>query len=318
MGHRQVGFVGAVHAEHAEELRIRGGVGAEPHDRAGDRVAGGAHQLGQQPARPHAGVDDPAAGVEHRPPRRGDEVDGGRDARRVALDARPVGAVAARLRRRVAAGRELHVLGQVDHHRPRAAGARDVERLVDDAAEVVGLAHEVVVLGAGAGDADGVGFLEGVVADEVGRDLAGQAHDRDRVHHRVGQPGDRVGGAGPRGHQQHPDLAGRARIALGGVNGARLVAHQDVAQLVLAEQHVVDRQHGAAGIAEDHLHAFVQQRAHDDLGPGHLHARGRSGICGGLRLVSHVPAPAPPETRARANATGCRSRTGGAGKTAPN
>ena len=35
--HRQVGLVGAVHAEHAEPLRIGGGIGAEPHQGRGDR-----------------------------------------------------------------------------------------------------------------------------------------------------------------------------------------------------------------------------------------------------------------------------------------
>ena len=35
--HRQVGFVGAVHAEHAEPLRIGRRIGAEPHQRRGDR-----------------------------------------------------------------------------------------------------------------------------------------------------------------------------------------------------------------------------------------------------------------------------------------
>ena len=38
--HRHVGFVGAVHAEHAEPLRIGGREGAEPHQRRGDREAG--------------------------------------------------------------------------------------------------------------------------------------------------------------------------------------------------------------------------------------------------------------------------------------
>ena len=35
--HRPVGFVGAVHAEHAEPLRIGRRKGAEPHQRRGDR-----------------------------------------------------------------------------------------------------------------------------------------------------------------------------------------------------------------------------------------------------------------------------------------
>ncbi len=93
--------------------------------------------------------------------------------------------------------------------------------------------------------------------------------DRDGVHQRVGEAGDRIGRAGAGGHQHAADLAGRARIALGGMHRALLVAHQDVLDLVLLEQRVVDRQHGAARIAEQVLDALVLKRCDDHLGAGH-------------------------------------------------
>ena len=37
--HRHVRFVSAVHAEHAEKLRIAGGIGTEAHQRVGARKA---------------------------------------------------------------------------------------------------------------------------------------------------------------------------------------------------------------------------------------------------------------------------------------
>ena len=64
--HRPVGFPGAVHAEHAEPLRIGRRIGAEPHQRRGDREAGELDQLAQQRAGVRAGIDDAAAGVEQR------------------------------------------------------------------------------------------------------------------------------------------------------------------------------------------------------------------------------------------------------------
>ncbi len=128
--------------------------------------------------------------------------------------------------------------------------------------------HEIVVLGAGPRDAGRVGFLEGVVADQVRRHLAGEADDRDGVHEGIGEAGHGVGGAGTRGHQHDADLARRARVALGGVHRRLLVTHQDVAQLVLLEERVVDREDRAAGIAEDDLDFLVDQGFHQQIGAG--------------------------------------------------
>ena len=170
----------------------------------------------------------------------------------------------------IGAGRELHVLRHVDHDRAGPAGACDVERLVQHLGQIVDVAHQPVVLGAGPGDADGVAFLERVIADQVGRHLPGDADQRDRIHQRVGQRRHHVGGAGTRGHQHHARLAGGARIAFGGVARALLVPHQDVLDVALLKHLVIDRQHRAAGIAEDVLDAMIDQRADDHRCAGHL------------------------------------------------
>ncbi len=91
--HGVVRFPGAVHAEHAEPLRVGGRIGAEAHQRRGDRVAGQVDQLAEQLRRPRAGIDDAAAGVEDRALGLGDQLDRGADRVRVALGARPVGLV---------------------------------------------------------------------------------------------------------------------------------------------------------------------------------------------------------------------------------
>ena len=52
---------------------------------------------------------------------------------------------------------------------PGPAGPGDVERLGDDARQVVGVADEVVVLGHRQRDAVDVDLLEGVLADQRGR-----------------------------------------------------------------------------------------------------------------------------------------------------
>ena len=136
---------------------------------------------------------------------------------------------------------------------------RHINGLVQDARQVVHRFDQVIVLGAGPGDAGGIRFLEGVVADQVGRHLPGQADDRYGVHERVGQSGHRVGGAGSGGDQNRAHPAGGAGITLGGMDRALLVAHQDVSQGVLLEQGVVDRQNRAARIAENDLNPLIHQ-----------------------------------------------------------
>ena len=176
-------------------------------------------------------------------------------------------------RLRIGALGELDVLRDVDHDRPRPAARGDVERLVQHARQVLDALHQIVVLGAGPGDADRVALLEGVVADQMRRHLPGDDDDRDRVAERIGQAGDGIGGAGARRDQHAADLAGRARIAFGGVDRALLVAHQDVLDHLLLEDRVIDRQHRAARIAEDVLHALIGERLDHHFGAGHFPAR---------------------------------------------
>ncbi len=135
--HRPIGFIGAVHAEHAEPLVGRGGEGAQAHQGRGDRRAGDPRQFAQQLARRRAGIDDAAAGIEDRALRRREHVDGLLDQRLVGLHLRAIGLVLDRARLDVARAGDLDVLGDVDHDRAGAARGRDVERLMDDVARAV-------------------------------------------------------------------------------------------------------------------------------------------------------------------------------------
>jgi hypothetical protein len=149
------------------------------------------------------------------------------------------------------------------------------------------------MLGAGPRDAHRVGLLERVGADQMRGHLAGQNHQRNRIHQGIGQAGDRIGCAGPRGHQHNAGLAGGAGIAFRGMGGALLVAHQDMGDAVVGEQRVIDGKHRAAGIAEDMGYALVLERAHHHLSAGQRN-RLSDGVLGGgafrqIRIHSHVP-----------------------------
>ena len=157
---------------------------------------------------------------------------------------------------------------------PGRPGGGDLERLVQGARQFVHVLHQPIVLGAGPGDADRVAFLEGVGADQMGGHLAGEHDQRNGIHQRVGEAGDRIGGAGARGHQHHARLAGGAGIAFGGMSGALLVAHQHMGDAIRRlEERVIDRQHRAAGIAENMGDALVLERAHHHLRAGHVGSR---------------------------------------------
>ena len=276
--HRQVGLVGAVHAQHAEELWVGSRIRAQPHQRQRARITRQAHELGQQLRCRGAGIDDAAAAIEDRLLGLGQQFHRLLDRLQIALDLGIVTFELDFVRQRIDAGGLHHVLGQVDHHRAGAAASGDVEGLVHRASQVVDGLDQVVVLGTRTGDAGGVGLLEGVVADQVRRHLAGQANDGNGIHQRVGEPRYRVGGAGTGRHQHHADLAGGARVALGRVHGAGLLADQDVAERVLIENGVIDRQYGAARITEDLRHALIDQAFQEDFRTVHL-------------LVCHRPCP---------------------------
>ena len=118
-------------------------------------------------------------------------------------------------------------------------------------------------------------------SDHEGRDLPGQHDDGDRVHQRVGEARHRVRRAGTGGDERDADAAGRAGVALGRMDRALLVPDEDVADVVLLEQLVVDREDGAAGIAEHGVDALVLERL--DHHPGARHLAGR-----GLRAAVHL------------------------------
>ena len=166
--------------------------------------------------------------------------------------------------------RLLDVLADVDQHRSRPAGGGDVKGLVDDPRQLVDARHQVAVLGHGAGRADHIRLLEGVPSDLGAYHLARDRDHRHRVHVRGAQTGDEVQRTRARGGEHDARLAAGARVAVRHVRGALLVADQDVLELRMLGQVLVDRQVGAAGVAEDVLDTFALQRLEDHVGSGQV------------------------------------------------
>ena len=118
-------------------------------------------------------------------------------------------------------------------------------------------------------DADRVRLLKAVGAEQFRAHLAGDEDHRNRVHHCVADRRDQVRRARTAGGERHADLARGLCVALGRVPAAGLVAHEDVSQAAVYER-VVGRQVGAAGEAEDDLHALRLQTFHHGIDRAHL------------------------------------------------
>ena len=169
----------------------------------------------------------------------------------------------------IVGGAELNILGDVDDHRAGATAGGDVEGLVQDGGQVSRALHQIVMLGAGAGNADRIALLEGVRPDQVGWDLPGNDHQRNRIHQGIDNAGHRIGRAGARGDQHHAGLARRARIALSRMGCALFMTDQNMLQARLVEQRVIDRQDRAARIAEQGVYALIDKGADDHFCAGH-------------------------------------------------
>jgi hypothetical protein len=259
-----------VHAEHPEPLRVTGRERAERHQRGGDRRPGEPGERGQ--LRRRAGGHDAAAGVEHRPPRRGERPRGELHLAPVRPRARVVAGQVGRARRAVARGTAGHVDRHVDEHRTRPPGGRQVQRVGDRLRRVVGALDRDRVLDDRRGDAEHVGLLERVRAAQGGADLAADEHGRHGVHVRVADRRDEVRRARAAGRERDAGPAGRPGIALGGVPGAGLVAHQHVPDAGVP-QGVVERQARAAGHAEDGVDPGALERGDQGVGAAHRYLR---------------------------------------------
>ena len=150
------------------------------------------------------------------------------------------------------------VFRNVNQHRTGTAGRGDVERFMHHLRQVRGVLHQKVMLGRRARDAERVRFLKRIGAHQLARNLAGDRHDRNRIHHRVDQAGDQIGGARAGGRAAYADSSGCARISLRLESGILLMPDQHVANLMIV-QGVVERNRDAAGITEDDVNVFADQ-----------------------------------------------------------
>ena len=150
------------------------------------------------------------------------------------------------------------------------------------------------------------------------RALAADVQNRALGAECGGNAGHRVGAAGTGGGDHAAELAGLARVAVGGVRRDLLVAHVDDAD-ALIDAAIVDVDDVAAAQGEDRVDALVLQRLGDQMAAGddaRVAALALQGVFGGrglgLRIdagftVAMLPPNSEIRRRPRCRAAGRRS-----------
>ena len=241
---------------------------ADSHDRAGHRDAG----LCDKPAQRIAGVgaDDAAAHVEHRP---------------LALLNQPDNLVELKFARLpilgvesgdVDLGREedlrtglLDVFRYIDDHRAGPTAGGYLERLFHHDRDFVDIGDEVAVFHHRQGHPVKVSLLESTLADHRLRHLTGDGDQRDRIHVRVGNASDEVGGAGAAGGHADACLAVGTSVALSRKRTTLLVSRQDGANLFRTGQRLVQLHARSARVGEQGVHTLPLQGFDENLTAEH-------------------------------------------------
>ena len=257
-----VGPIRAMHARKAKEALLVGRDGAESEQGRRARCAEAAHDVLEHICLLRE--DDAAARKDQRLLGR---ADGLNHRVNLPLIADVLAAVAAQMHRLwicIVKLRIEDILGHIDDDRPRAARARDVERLFEHARQVLYLLDEVIVLRDWRRDTTNIRLLEGILADVGVSHLSRDADERHRI--RIGRRDtrDEIRRTRAGGREDDADLARRARIAVCRMDSSLLMARQDVRKLHFIDS-IVEREHRAAGISEYDVHAFILQAREHSL-----------------------------------------------------
>ena len=265
--HGQIGFVSAVHAQHAQILPVIGRIRAQAHQRRGTGQAGEFDKLRQlvgSITQNHASAE-----IHQRPFRCRQHLYGLLNLTDVSVENRLVGADKNVFLRIAELGHRLgNVFGDVDNHRAGTAAAGNLEGFFYRSGQIIDILDQEIMLHTWPRYADHIDFLKRIRADGGRADLAGNHHQRNRIGIGRGDAGERVGRAGARSYQSHADLAADTRIGVGRMYRSLFVPYQDMFEFVELEKRVVDFEYRAAGIAENVFDVFRLQTLHKNLCTG--------------------------------------------------
>ena len=186
------------------------------------------------------------------------------------------------------------IFGDVNVHWARSTAARKVEGLRNRVRNLIGGAHQVVVLRHRQRNAGDVDLLEGVLTDQRIRNIARDEDNGDGVEHGGTDAGDEVGGTRARGAEADAHLARGAGVAVSGVRCGLFMTDQDVTKLGVVNEHVVEREDDAARVTPDGVAPLQEDCLTKSVG---TNAWACAATRGDARIAQHVASRALRRTR---------------------
>ena len=260
--HAHVGGIGPVHTRHGNVVWMIARQCADAHQSANGRRVDQFNQFLQLSA--SFGMNHAAAGINHRALRFQHHLRGAPDLASVPFRINLVSRQVDGANRRVSHVALENIFSDVYQHRTRPARRGNVERLMNRLRQIGNILDQEIMLGSRTRDAECIGFLECVGANQSAGHLTGKRNDRDRIQQRIDQAGSKVGGAGARRGTAYAGFAGSPNVALRGEGGILFMPHQYVPDRVI-EQGVIKRDGNSTRIPINGVDAFAHQAFKQDF-----------------------------------------------------
>jgi hypothetical protein len=178
------------------------------------------------------------------------------------------------------------ILGQVDENGSGTSSGSNLESLVNSSGKLSDVLNHDVPLGAGTGDSDNVGLLEGIGSDSGGGDLSTEDNEGGSVGQGILEGGDNIGGTRSGGDEDDTRLSGGTGVTLGHVSSTLLVSGKNELKVLRVVDGIKNRENSSSrvsnclrmshisniwswGIRTDVLHVMSQHHLVEDLSSGH-------------------------------------------------
>ena len=149
-----------------------------------------------------------------------------------------------------------HIFWKVYDYRSRSSCPGDVERFLDDPAQIFSVSHRHAVFCDAPRDAHDIDFLKGVVTDQMSRHLPCKADKRDAVIICCREACHKIGRPGSAGNQAYAYFSCRPCIGVRLMDQSLFMPRKDDPDIILFVQLVADIDRTRSGITKDCVHPF--------------------------------------------------------------